>query len=61
MRRGGAPSAGVVLNGGADRTNRGGSYGQFVLGIDRGFVIIGKAHDHESAERDGYPFPPRAV
>src|ERR1039457_90883 len=39
MRRGGAPSAGVVLNRGANKTNRGGSYGLFVLGIDRRFVI----------------------
>jgi hypothetical protein len=50
MRRGGAPSAGVVLKrGGGGSTNRGGSHRQFVLGIDRGFVIIEKAHAYESA------------
>ena len=42
-----------------DRKNRGGSHGQFVLGIDRGFVIEGKAHGRESNDRDGYSLPGR--
>jgi len=33
-----------------DRTNRGGSHAQFVFGIDRGFVIEGKAHGHEGSD-----------
>jgi hypothetical protein len=37
-----------------DRANRGGSHPQFVLGIDLGFVIEGKAHGHESTDR-AYP------
>jgi hypothetical protein len=38
-----------------DRTDRGGSHGQFVFGIDHGFVIEGKAHGHESAGRGRFP------
>jgi hypothetical protein len=37
-----------------DRTNRGGRHAQFAFGIDGGFVVIGKAHGHESSD-GGYP------
>ena len=32
-----------------DRTNRGGSHGRFVIGIECGFVIEGKTRGHKSS------------
>ena len=39
---------------------RGSHHGKFILGIDRGFAIEGKAEGHESSDLDNAIFPCRA-